>query len=82
MDDNRAGETLLKHTRLTANRERGVLPLADAIATLVADEGGSPRAQIEAARKGTRQRLTYTPHQGMRERERRLARQAAKNGTP
>jgi hypothetical protein len=80
MSDNNAGKIALQHTRLSA-RSRGVNPLADAIATRVADEGGSPRAQIDAARTATGQRLNYSPHQGLRERERRLARQA-KNETP
>lgn len=41
-------------------------------ATLVADAGGSPRAQIDAARKESTRALNYLPHQGKRERERRI----------
>jgi hypothetical protein len=48
--------------------------LASEAASRVADEGASPRAQIDAAREATGQRLVYSPHQGAKERARRLKR--------
>lgn len=44
--------------------------------TAVADAGGSPRAQIDAARHVSTNAIKYTPHQSKRERERRLKRMA------
>jgi len=40
----------------------------------VFEAGGSPRAQIDAARQATGQRLTYKAHCGAKERARNLAR--------
>lgn len=64
----------LKHTRLVPRST--VTTVASAAASAVADAGGSPRAQIDAARAAGGQRLVYTPHQGARERERNLKRLA------
>jgi hypothetical protein len=47
---------------------------ATAAAKEVHARGGSPRAQIDAARAASGQRLNYMPHQGSRESARRLAR--------
>lgn len=43
-------------------------------AAAIADAGGSPRAQIDAARANDHRRITYIPHQGKKERMRRMAR--------
>lgn len=60
------------HTRLVAGK--GVDTLATEAAKRAADAGGSPRAQMDAARANHSGRLTYIPHQGMRERMRNLKR--------
>lgn len=52
-------------------------PRANAAARKVWEEGGSPRAQIDAARAATGQRLVYNVHIGAKQvakaRKRRLA---------
>lgn len=61
----------IPETRLIA---KGINSNAAQAAAQVADAGGSPRAQIDAARAMSWTRLQYLPHEGKRERERRLAR--------
>lgn len=59
---------------------RGVRQAAVDAAERVFAAGGSPRAQIDAARQATGQKLGYLPHQSTRERlrrQKRLARAAA-----
>lgn len=67
-------ENELKHVRLSQHatdevKKTDACKAVDAIA----DAGGSPRAQIEAAREATGKRLSYTSHQGARQRARALA---------
>lgn len=66
----------LPETRLIA---KGDVPgtSAERAATLVADRGGSPRAQIDAARAVSGRALGYVSHCGKRQRERALKRLAA-----
>lgn len=68
-------EPEIKHTRLSnhateAVKQTSAIQAADA----VADAGGSPRAQIDAARKASEKRLGYVSHQGARQKARALAR--------
>jgi hypothetical protein len=62
----------LEETRLVP--KTGVAGAAAQAAAAVADAGGSPRAQLDAARAATLQKLVYAPHQGKRQRERELRR--------
>lgn len=64
----------IKHADLSARTQavNGSAPV-DA-ARRVFENGGSPREQLDAARKVSSQSLGYLPHQGKRERERRLRR--------
>lgn len=62
-------------TRLIA---KGINSNAAKAAAMVADAGGSPKAQIDAARALSEARLQYLPHEGKRERARRLARMEKK----
>lgn len=68
------------HARLVPASSLAQTPQAKAAAA-VADAGGSPRAQIDAARavhkaQGRKGGILYTSHQGKRQRERTLARMA------
>lgn len=64
----------LKHAKLSDIAEAKV----QGSATYAADKshagGGSPRAQLEAARESSGNRLVYLPHQGMKERLKRIKR--------
>lgn len=62
----------MQETRLT--RGHGVPAHVSAAAENVFQAGGSPRAQIDAAREAAGKKLVYLPHQSSRERERRLRR--------
>lgn len=65
----------IKHTQLAATKN--VRETAKAAADAAFQAGGSPRAQIDAARAAVgNDKLGYMPHQGMRERQRRLKRMA------
>lgn len=73
----------LPEARLVPMGSLAKTPEAQAAAA-VADAGGSPRAQIDAARAARKARgvakkaarIGYTSHQGKRQRERALARMA------
>jgi hypothetical protein len=67
-------DPLMEHTRLKP--ASGVNHAVHA-AQAVADDGGSPRQQIDAARAVSGQRLGYLPHQGSRQKARTLARMQA-----
>ncbi len=63
------------HTNLT-RRTSNISEHAKRAAKRVADEGGSPRAQIDAARAASDRPLSYLPHSGAKERARNLKRMA------
>lgn len=70
-----------RHVRLSSlvrSYDKGVPSTAVRAADSVADEGGSPRAQIQAAREATGKRLTYNAHVGSRQAQRNLERLAKK----
>lgn len=72
-----------RHADLAAHARGDVPRSAVRAAEAVHAAGGSPRLQLEAARAASGANLTYQPHQGMRERLRRLRkaeRLAAKHG--
>jgi hypothetical protein len=74
----------IMHARLVPSTSLANTPQAKAAAE-VADAGGSPRAQIDAAREvhkqlGNKGSVLYTSHQGKRQRERAVARIAKQNG--
>lgn len=71
----------LEHVRLVRQTDK-VAGAAQAAADRVHGKGGSPRAQIDAARKASGQKLNYMPHQGLKERQRRLKRLAAGGDVP
>lgn len=57
---------------ITHNPKNRVPAVASAAAERMAAMGGSPRVQLTAAKVASGQKnLTYKPHQGKRERERR-----------
>ena len=77
MDD----KDIIPHARLVPSTSLAQTPQAKAAAA-VADAGGSPRQQIDAARavhkqQGRKGSILYTSHQGKRQRERALARMEA-----
>lgn len=57
-------------------RGRGVTDQAAAAAAKIGQAGGSPRAQIDAARQASGRPVLYLPHQGARETARRARRRA------
>lgn len=82
MDD----KDTVPHARLVPSTSLAQTPQAKAAAA-VADAGGSPRAQIDAARAvhrelGRKGGILYTSHQGKRQRERALARMAKQKASP
>lgn len=75
------GQATMSHVRLSKlvrSKDKGVASGAVQAADIVADAGGSPRAQIDAARKVSVNRLTYNAHIGSRQAQRNLARLAKK----
>lgn len=67
----------MKHVRLTditRKDDNGVGSVAKQDADKVADEGGSPRAQLDAARSRSSSRLSYNAHVGARQGQRNLER--------
>lgn len=64
----------MNNTDFSARSSSSVSDLAVRAAREAFDRGGSPRAQLDAARQASRQKLTYRPHNGSREMARRLAR--------
>lgn len=64
----------VRHARLDQLARPSVGETAIDAARKVADAGGSPRPQIDAARQATGKKLSYIPHQGQKERLKRLAR--------
>lgn len=70
-----------KHVRLSAltnKADKGVSSHAVTEADKVADAGGSPRAQLDAARAVSTQRLSYNAHVGEKQRRKNLKRLAKK----
>lgn len=59
------------HVDLSARARPTVLDSASKAAKAVFDAGGSPRAQIDAARKVSPRPINYLPHQGAQERAKR-----------
>lgn len=76
----------MKHVRLSTITTKDVNSVAVKAADAIADAGGSPKAQIEAAREATgERRLGYISHQGAKQRERalkRMEKQEAKKIAP
>ena len=72
----------MDHVRLTAlHSTRSVRSAAAEAADRIVNTGGSPRAQIEAARRESiGQRVSYMPHQGAKERAKAARRAAKKAG--
>lgn len=62
----------MQHTKLKAGND--IAQSAVIAAGEVAAAGGSPRAQIDAARQASGTRLVYKPHIGARQKARALAR--------
>lgn len=68
----------MEHVRLSKIAQKNVRNSAVEAADEIADAGGSPAAQIKAAREATgNNNLGYVSHQGMRQRQRALARMKA-----
>lgn len=68
-----------KHADLSRRAQGNVQDTATAAARGVFEAGGSPREQLDAARKRSgNTRLTYLPHQGAKEREKNMARMKAR----
>lgn len=65
----------MEHTQLRPTSS--VAPAAANAAKAVAEAGGSPRQQIDAARAASGQRLGYLPHHGSRQKARALQRMLA-----
>lgn len=57
-------------SKLVRSGDKSVGSSAISAADKIADAGGSPRAQIDAARNSTRIRLSYKAHVGARQAER------------
>lgn len=75
----------MEHVRLSSIATKDVNSVAVKAADAVADAGGSPKAQIEAAREATgERRLGYISHQGAKQRRKALERmeKAAKKKAP
>lgn len=89
MDDKRMTNSYeqggnVEHVRLSKlvrSNDKGVGSSAISAADAVADAGGSPRAQIQAARNATGSRLSYIAHVGAKQAE-RGRRALAKNFMP
>lgn len=62
------------HVKLTAIAAERVPSAAFMAADEAHAAGGSPRTQLDAARKASGQALVYRPHQGSKERLKRLKR--------
>lgn len=59
-----------KNVRLSDHAAKNVKSIASEAADFIADSGGSPKEQLEAARSASGQKLQYTSHFGSRQQER------------
>lgn len=70
--------THVRLSKLVSEKDKGVSSYAVKAADSIADAGGSPRAQIDAARNAAGARLSYNAHVGAKQAERGRAKLAKK----